>query len=216
MAIVFKTGAEENHVIGAQGAKKIRRWLDSTYRFKISQTIYDLSPTGEPYPKLRVPQLVRTPVDGSGSEERFERFDLVGSVLDENGGTGNTLYVECKNYSEAGNQGTLYDEYLAVCYSAFVRWSRQVDAPMDVEFMWATTHPFAQTNYAQLTTASQIEAACAAHPDRLGDDTFDSSIAQQLEPRLWLAIVNSRVEEMIMGIELRKAVVARILELEES
>ena len=60
MAIKFTIGAEETHKIGEEGAKRIRRWLDSTYRFRIDQTIYDLDPNGQPYPKLRVPQLTKT------------------------------------------------------------------------------------------------------------------------------------------------------------
>lgn len=204
MAIKFKVGAEETHVIGAEGAKRIRTWLDSTYRFSIRQSIYDLDQNGMPYTKMRVPQL---------REGSFERFDLWGQVLDEKGRPGNQLFVECKEYSDAGKQGTLYDEYLAVCYCAFVKQSALLGGPWDAEFMWATTHPFAVTNYAHLTTARQIEEACEKHKERLNGDTFDLSIAQQLESRLWLAIVNSRVEEMIMGPELQKAVVCRILEL---
>jgi hypothetical protein len=208
MAIEFTIGGEEPHKIGEEGAKRIRTWLDSTYRFRVDQTIYDLDPQGQPYPKLRVPQLVK-----AGAAERFERFDLIGARLDANGRSGRTIYVECKEYNAAGSQGPLYDEYLAVCYSAFVRISTLVAAPADADFMWATTHPFAVTNYSKLTTPDQIKVACEAHPDRLGDATFDMSIAQQLSERLWLAIVNRRVEEMIMGVELRKAVVGKILEL---
>lgn len=214
MAIEFTVGAEETHKIGEEGAKRIRRWLDSSYRFRIDQTIYDLDPNGLPYPKLRVPQLVPPPTPPSTEvTARFERFDLVGTRLDENGASGNTLYVECKEYSSAGAQGPMYDEYLAVCYSAFVHRSRSVSAPADVEFMWATTHPFAQGNYVNLTAAAQVKAACESHQDRLGGEAFDESIAAQLAPRLWLAIVNRRVDEMIMGLELRKAVVGRIVEL---
>jgi len=39
------------------------------------------------------------------------------------------------------------------------------------------------------------------------------TIAQQLAPRLWLSIVNPRVEEMMMGHQLRKAVLGTIDEL---
>jgi hypothetical protein len=213
VAIEFITGAEETHKIGETGAKRIRRWLDSTYRFRIDQTIYDLDQNGNPYPKLRVPQLAWASDHPRAGEARFERFDLVGSVLNEAGAPGNRLYVECKNYAGAGNQGVLYDEYLAVCYSAFVAFSTSVGAPFDIEFMWATTHPFAQTSYTALVTAAQIASACETHRERLGEHAFDPTIAQQLESRLWLAIVNIRVDEMIMGLELQKAVIARILEL---
>lgn len=204
MAIEFKIGAEETHKIGEEGVKRVRTWLDSTYRFSIDLSIYDLDPEGNPYPKLRLEQLP----DG-----KFERFDLIGVLRDEQGKAGRDIMVECKDYSAAGNQGDLYDEYLAVCYSGFVKRSELKGAPADVEFMWATTHPFAQTNYTKLTTAEQIKAACEKHPDRLGDHAFDLSIAEQVASRLWLAIVNGRVQEMIMGVELRKAVVGRILEL---
>jgi hypothetical protein len=204
MAIEYSLGAEELHKIGEKGAKRIRTWLDSTYRFRIDQSIYDLDPEGHPYSRLRVPQLQ------SGA---FERFDLVGSLLGEDAKPGRTIYVECKDYSDAGKQGPLYDEYLAVCYSAFVALSEGIEAPADLEFMWATTHPFAVTNYSKLVSAKQIAQACSNHAERLGEHEFDDTIAEQLAPRLWLAIVNSRVEEMIMGLELRKAVVQRMVEL---
>jgi hypothetical protein len=204
MAIEYRIGAEELHKIGELGAKRIRTWLDSTYRFRIDQSIYDLDPDGHPYTRLRVPQL---------QPGRFERFDLVGNLLGDNGKPGRMVYVECKEYSQAGNQGKLYNEYLAVCYSAFVALSNDIGGPADVEFMWATTHPFAVTTYSKLASAEQIVAGCATHPERLGGHPVDNGIAEQLARRLWLAIINPRVEEMIMGVELRKAVAARLVEL---
>ena len=205
MAIEFKIGAEEVHKIGELGVGRIRNWLDSTYRFRIDQSVYDLDPEGKPYTKVRVPQL---------QDDRFERFDLVGCRLDVLGRPGREIYVECKEYSAAGAQETLYDEYLAVCYSAFVKFARGVSAPPSIEFMWATTHPFGQTNYTKLTTAGGIATACEAHSERLARHAFDGTIAEQLAGRLWLAIINPRVEEMIMGRELQKAVTAQILELQ--
>jgi hypothetical protein len=204
MAIEYSLGAEELHKIGEVGAKRIRTWLDSTFRFRIDHSIHDLDQHGHPYTRLRVPQL---------QDGRFERFDLVGNLLGEDTAPGRTIYVECKNLSDAGNQGTQYNEYLAVCYSAFVALSLPIDAPADVEFMWATTHPFAVGSYARLVTAGQIAEACEEHASRLGGHNFDETIAAQLAGRLWLAVVNSRVEEMMMGLELRKAVVSRMLEL---
>lgn len=214
MAIEFTVGAEETHKIGEVGAYRIRRWLDSTFRFRIDRSIYDLDGDGNPYPMMRLPQLSqRDPQDGQLIDGRFERFDLRGMLLDENGTPGRILYIECKDYSQAGQQPALYDEYLAVCYSGFVKLGRDVSAPPDMEFMWATTHPFAQTSYTALTTADRIKAACETHAYRLGDHVFDMSIAEQLAPRLWLAIVNPRVEEMMMGRMLRRAVLGAIDEL---
>lgn len=214
MAIEFTVGAEETHKIGEVGAYRIRRWLDSTFRFRIDRSIYDLDADGNPYPMMRLPQLPRRTaetdqlIDGC-----FERFDLRGMLLNENGAPGRMLYVECKDYSQAGKQPELYDDYLAVCYSGFVKLANDVAAPPDIEFMWATTHPFAQTAYTTLTKAERIKSACETHADRLGDHEFDMSIAEQLAPRLWLAIVNPRVEEMMMGRMLRRAVLGAIDEL---
>jgi hypothetical protein len=214
VAIEFTVGAEEIHKIGEMGAYRIRRWLDSTFRFRIDRSIYDVDAGGNPYPMMRLAQLTKTdPATGEVQGRRFERFDLRGMLLDENGAPGRLLFVECKDYSEAGKQPALYDEYLAVCYSGFVKGGQDVEGPLDMEFMWATTHPFAQNSYTALTTADQIKAACVKHPDRLGDETFDMSIAEQLASRLWLAIVNPRVEEMMMGLPLRKAVRGAIEEL---
>jgi hypothetical protein len=204
VAIEFKIGGEEIQKLGEEGVDRTRSWLDSTYRFRIDHTAYDLDFDGKPLTKVRVPQL----------NGRFERFDLVGYCLDERGKPGRDIYVECKQYSSAGSQESLYDEYLAVCYSAFVKLGDGVSAPPSLEFMWATTHPFAQSSYMKLTTTERIAQACNAHSDRLGDHEFDASTAEQLATRLWLAIVNPRVEEMIMGLALRKAVVAQILELQ--
>jgi hypothetical protein len=214
VAIGFTVGAEETHKIGEEGAYRIRRWLDSTFRFRIDRSIYDLDVDGNPYPMMRLPQLPRRNTEtGEVTTGHFERFDLRGMLLDGDGQPGRTLFVECKDYSDAGAQGTLYSEYLAVCYSGFVKLGQDVGAPPDMEFMWATTHPFAQTTYTQLTTANRIKTACEAHPERLGEHEFEMSTAQQLAARLWLSIVNPRVEEMMMGPKLRKAVVGTIDEL---
>lgn len=214
MAIEFTVGAEETHKIGEEGAYRIRRWLDSTFRFRIDRSIYDLDVDGNPYPMMRLPQLPRRDA-GSGDTVAgcFERFDLRGMLLDADGQPGRILWVECKEYSAAGGQRALYDEYLAVCYSGFVKAGQDVGAPPDMEFMWATTHPFAQTAYMQLTTADRIRRACETHRERLGDHAFEMSTAQQLAPRLWLSIINPRVEEMMMGPNLRKAVLGMIDEL---
>ncbi len=203
MAIKYAVGAEELHVIAQESVKQIRTWLDSTFRFRIDQAIYDLGAGGEPAMQLRVPQL-----DG-----RFERFDLYGQTLDEDGHARRAIFVECKDYSGAGNQGTLYDEYLAVCYSAFVKRSEELQGPADVEFMWATTHPFLVTHYTELTTKERIVTACASHAARLGGQEVDEGIAGQLAERLWLSIVNPRIDEMIPGLPVRAAVAAKLVEM---
>lgn len=173
----------------------------------MTNSAYDLAEGDLPMTKTRVALL---------EPDKFESFDLVGDILDEDGRAGNTLYVECKKYTSDGNQATLYAEYLAVCYSAFAHATGSLGAPASWEFMWATTHPFAQTNYSKLTTEGEIKDACTSetHKERLGGHDYDSDLGAELAKRLWLVILNDRMEEMIMGTELRKAVAARMAEMQ--
>ena len=78
--------------------------------------------------------------------------------------------------------------------------------------MWITTHPFAQTTFSKLTEESSVAEACAheTHKPRLGGQDYDSDLGELLSLRLWLVVVNDRMlDEMIMGDELRAAVLRR-------
>jgi hypothetical protein len=201
--IQYSVTAEGLHELGREGVLRVRRWLDSTARFSMSHTAYDLDPDRQPYTQVRVEQL-------NG------RFDLVGDIRDERGQKGNTVYVECKAYTSAGNQGTLYAEYLATCYSAFAAKHKALGHPPSVEFMWVTTHPFAQTNFAKLTDEATIAEACAdeSHKTRLGEDAYDADLGELLATRLWLVVVNDRMlDEMIMGNDLRAAVLVKMMQM---
>lgn len=196
-------GGEELHEAGREGARLVKQWLESTTRFRITHEIYNIPDLDEPPTQLRVPQLNGT----------FERFDLFGHLLDEAGTPGNDIYIECKRYTAASNQADLYHEYLAVCYSAFSCLWSQLQAPPSIEFMWATTHPFSQTKFLNLTSADEIKTACASpsHQSRLGGEDFDQNRADVLAERLWLCIVNKRVEEMMMGRELLGVVASYVI-----
>jgi len=180
--------------------------MDASARFAMSHTAYDLDPDGRPYTHVRVEQL-----DG-----RYENFDLVGDIRDSEGRRGNAVYVECKNYTAAGNQGTMYNEYLATCYSAFAARHASLGHVPSMEFMWITTHPFAVTNFSRLTDEPSIASACAeqAHVARLGDSTYDPELGRVLSGRLWLVVVNDRMlDEMIMGDEFRAAVMTKMVQM---
>jgi hypothetical protein len=188
-----KLAGEELHRMGEIGARTVKRWLESTTRFQITHDIYGTGPEGA-ISHLRVGLL-----DGT-----VERFDLFGHVLDTDGQATDSIHIECKDYSAAGDQGDLYFEYLAVCYSAYARDYARLQTPPSMQFMWATTHPFAQTKYRRLSRHAdglpeEIETACVSHAARLGEYRFDPAIADELGKRLWLCIVNPRVEEMMMS-----------------
>lgn len=192
MALKTIHQAEQLHALGEAGTRRVARWLDSTARFAISHTAYDLDPgTGVPTDHCRVELM-----DGT-----HETFDLFGALLTPAAKYGDRIFVECKNYSSAGNQGTLYREYLAICYSAFHRRWEAANQEPNVQFMWATNHPFSIGDWGKLCHWESIEAACSSvdHLPRLGNGSFDRDVAEALASRLWLSVVNGRVEEMMMG-----------------
>lgn len=191
MALNYSPKAEELHAIGREGARRIRNWLNATGRFAIAYSATELDAARRGFSQVEVELL-----DGS-----CERFDLVGDVLDEEGRFARTVYIECKKYSGAGDQGPLYDEYLAVAYSAFARWYERHGGPPGWDFMWVTTHPFAQTRYSKLTTDESIRASVTGeHAGRLNGHAYDEDLGRELAKRLWLCIVSDRMlEEMRMG-----------------
>jgi hypothetical protein len=206
MALTTVHQGEDQHALGEMGAKRIYRWLNSTGRFNMSHTAYDLDPqSGQPTDHCRVEQL-------NGS---VEKFDLFGELLGKDAKPGDRIYVECKNYESAANQGKLYREYLAVCYSAFYRRWEAASAEPSEQYMWATSHPFSLSEWAGLCKFEAIQAACQdpEYVPRLGGKGFDADVARALAPRLWLSIVNGRVEEMMMGDELLGAVRAAMVKM---
>jgi hypothetical protein len=79
VAIEFSVGAEETHKIGEEGAYRIRRWLDSTFRFRIDRSIYDLDADGNPYPMMRLQQLPRRDPESGRGQMRSRNFPSCGS-----------------------------------------------------------------------------------------------------------------------------------------
>jgi hypothetical protein len=210
LAPVLKTRyvAEQLHRMGEVGAMDVAAWLEATGRFSVSHNAYQLDPeTREPLDHCRVEL----------NDGTFETFDLAGMRLDEKGAPGHRLYVECKNYSADGNQGTLYKEYLAICYSAFVRRWTAVHAPPSLEFMWATTHPFLVGTFLELRGKEKIKAACEDEDlkERLGDVEYDDDVAEALSQRLWLCVVNDRLKDMLMGVELLIALKGQMIRLRQ-
>lgn len=192
MALTSITTAEELHAMGEAGARRVRRWLNFTGRFDISHTIYDRHPqTGELLDHCRVATL-----DG-----RHQNFDLAGIILGPGAEAADRIYIECKDYSSDGNQGTLYRQYLAVCYSSFHKRWKSIEREPAEQYMWATTHPFLVSRWTDLCSVDLIRESCLEdrHKAILGEQEFDPDTAEKLASRLWICVVNDRIEEMMMG-----------------
>ena len=171
--------AETNHVIGQEGVRLAKRWLESTTHLSLPHTVYD---------NEGLCTLER--LDG-----KLKRYDLMGHFIT---GTHRPVAVECKKVSGVGNQPTEYVEFLANAYSVTARAvGRSADDRR--EFMWVTWHPFAQNKWVQLTSAKEIQDALVAHPDALSGDGVNEEIVDLVTQRLWLMTLHPRVEELLIA-----------------
>ncbi|MFT3899608.1 MAG: hypothetical protein QM728_05085 [Gordonia sp. (in: high G+C Gram-positive bacteria)] len=132
-------------------------------------------------------------------------FDAAGHILRD---PMTQLYVECKNYTTAGNQATEYKEFLAHAYSHTAYQIEERKRDPGVEFMWFTTHPFGVTGWSDLTSMSAVRAAIAEYSGLLGevpDSTgamvprqVDDEIARKVAERVWLVTVSHRQTELTL------------------
>jgi hypothetical protein len=169
---------ETLHVIGHDGAKRAKVWLEKTGRVDVNFSRYEVSEAAF----LTFPKVLGDPFS----------FDL-GGVLRLEGGRASFL-GEVKRVSSAAGQGGMYQEYLAKCY----RTAIQTGLPY--HFMWITWHPFSLTTWTQLCTAEQIRAAVEAHKEAYcGDATIDDDLCEALAERLWLIVLSDRQEDLSMS-----------------
>ncbi|MFJ7751822.1 hypothetical protein ACIQXM_17930 [Arthrobacter sp. NPDC097144] len=170
--------AEENHELGRDGVFLFKRWLEATTYLDLPWNAY-----------------------GSGAlceikhMDGVKEYDLAGMFLTDGMPP---VVVECKRYKYVGGQAAEFEEFLAIAYGSSV-WDRTNGMrEKNRNFIWATTHPFGQSNWSQLTTASNIEAAVGKHSRYAGDDPFDSSLAESLSQRIWLLVLSEKQEQIML------------------
>lgn len=173
---------ERQHEAGRQGVFAVKRWLESTTRFNVPWDVYGA------WQQTSVPLL--------GGSARS--YDLAGQLVAEDGTVGAPFYAEVKNYRSASGQYPLYQEFVAVSYSAMCQAMTPGLDP-ETEFMWVTWHPFSQGKFLQLHEVEEIEAACEKFPLLLGGNAFRHDVAETLSKRLWVLVVNRRQADMEMS-----------------
>lgn len=174
---------EQQHEAGRDGVLRVKRWLESTTRFRLPWDVYDA-------PNQTAGKLL----DGSA-----ESYDLAGNLVGEDGKSGPPVLIEVKRYSSATGQLVgLYRRFLARSYSV-ARQATSADHDPAIEFMWVTWHPFAQSRYMNLWKPAELRAACEEHADYLAGEAFDPDLASVLAERLWLWVVCHRQDEMTMS-----------------
>ena len=171
--------AETNHVIGHEGARLAKRYLESTTHMNLPTTVYD---------NEGLCALER--LDG-----KVKRYDLMGHFRS---GAHRPLAVESKKVTGAGTQAGEYTEFLANAYSITARRVNVMGADDHREFMWVTWHPFALTRWSRLRDRQAIRQALKKHPEVLAGYPVDDAIVELLADRLWLVPLHDRIEELLL------------------
>lgn len=125
-------------------------------------------------------------------------YDAMGFILRDKKAP---LYVESKNYSSAGAQGTAYVEFLANAYSVTARDILRKKVDGNREFMWFTTHPFSLTKWSDLVSPGEIKNALSAHPDALNGEPIDEDVLHLVSERLWLINVHHKQADLTLTAE---------------
>lgn len=177
---------------GADGARRAKRWLESTTRVN-AQWVNPNPPAVE---KLSF----RWPHGGQGFS-----FDL-GGLLKYGEYDGQEFFAESKNYAEPSDLARHYSKFLAQCYVTYSLIPARAD-----HFMWISWSPHSVTNWSKLTTAEYIREHVVKHrevvfgePDeaealKMVDDTIVSAVAT----RLWLIILSTKQETLVISAEHR-------------
>jgi hypothetical protein len=187
--------AETAHRKGHDGVIMAKRWLESTTRFRIHFSVYESE--------------ANCTVQLFGGKAKV--FDMRGVHIDDDGSTNRCpLYVEVKNYDNAGDQGGEYEKYLQNCYLAAAREAED-GADRKTEFMWLTWHPFSQKKWSALCSEEELRDALA----KLELEMIDDTIVRALSERLWLVVLSRRQDDMTMGVdllgEIRKVVTQKVM-----
>lgn len=182
---------------GADGARRAKRWLESTTRVNAQW----VNPDPPAVKKLRF----EWPYGG----QNFS-FDL-GGFLKYGEYDGEEFFAESKNYSRPNDLGTHYPKFLAQCYVAFMKRPERCD-----HFMWLAWSPHSVTKWAELMSADSVRDAVVKHRANVfGVETkeealeqIDEDIVSAVATRLWIIILSEKQERLVISAEHRSVIEA--------
>ena len=180
---------EQLHEKGREGARRAKEWLDATTRADVRW----VNPDPVAVPKLTF--------DWADDSKPFS-FDIGGILL---GGEkeNEEFLAEVKNYADASDQGTLYSEYLAKCYRAYVTRPDRCD-----NFIWITWAPFRSSSWSALCVPDEVLSAVVKHRAKTlnvesQEDARDALASQQatinaVADRLWILDLSEKQEKHLV------------------
>ncbi|SIO27062.1 hypothetical protein [Agromyces cerinus] len=177
---------------GADGARRAKRWLESTTRVSAQW----VNPDPPAVKKLRF----TWPHGG----QNFS-FDL-GGFLKHGDYDGEMFFAESKNYATPSDLPDHYSKFLAQCYVAYL------DKPSFCDhFMWVAWSPHSINQWPNLMSEGYVRKHVLKHRDKvfgveseeearpLIDDDAVSAVAK----RLWLIILSEKQETLVISKEHR-------------
>jgi hypothetical protein len=178
---------EEAHDKGREGALRAKRWLEATTRANVPW----INPDPVAIPKLTFPW-------ADPGVKPFS-FDIGGTLV--GGEVANQEFLaESKNYTNAYDQTSMYNEYLAKCYVA-----RQLRPDRCDNFMWITWSAFGTTVWSDLMSIervrkavlSECKRALAAEPAH-AESKINDALCAEVADRLWIIVLSERQEKHLV------------------
>lgn len=174
---------EATHDAGANGIQRAKTWLEATGRAQVRWWV--------PRDDAKLSCAWADP-----QSQPFS-FDM-GGLLEGGLYEGDLFQAEIKrNLKGVGKQPGQYREYLAKCYRAL-----EVKPDMCDHFMWITWHPFSQTRWTKLCTASMVRECTRQYARKaLGskDASPDTDQCKKVAERLWVIVLCERQETLLLS-----------------
>lgn len=177
---------------GADGARRAKRWLESTTRVNAQW----VNPDPPAVTKLRF----AWPYGG----QNFS-FDL-GGLLRYGEYDGQMFFAESKNYAAPNDLAAHYSKFLAQCYVAYL------DKPgMCDNFMWIAWSPHSVTKWPQLLTPEYVREHVLQHRVRVfgvdelakAEAMINEDAVSAVASRLWVIILSEKQEKLVISKEHR-------------
>ena len=178
---------------GADGARRAKRWLESTTRVNAQWV--------NPDPPAVAKLTFAWPHGG----QNFS-FDL-GGLLKYGDLDGHLFFAESKNYAAPSDLREHYSKFLAQCYVAYLDKPAYCD-----HFMWIAWSPHDITKWPTLTTAGYVKKHVVLHRARVFGDgvsevdaeaLIDEEAVSAVASRLWLIILSEKQETLVISKEHR-------------
>lgn len=168
---------EDIQELGREGAATLKRWLEATTYMELPFDAYN----------NKIDCIIRT----TGGKQK--QLDLVGYMLTDKKAP---VFVECKRYTSSGRQYTEFVKFLAMAYGHTAQELADYNTTRDSLYYWVTFHPFNLENWTNLETYEHIKKALETHPEYLGDDDLNESLAHEVAGRVTVLVFNPKQEAL--------------------